>query len=136
MPEIVGIAHVELSVRDLEASVAWYCRLLGAHEIFRGTNAEERFTACAIQEPQSKVVLAFTQHDAEEGSAFTPRRAGLDHLSFLAPSRGALDEWTARLREQGVAYDGVNDYGTHVAITFADPDGIALEVIARTPRPA
>lgn len=87
-----------------------------------------------IIEPQSKVVLASTQHDAEDGSVFTPRRAGLDHLSFLAPSRDALDVWVARLREQGIAFDGVNDYGTHVAITFADPDGIALEMIARAPR--
>lgn len=136
MPEISGIAHVELSVRDLEVSVAWYCRLLDAREIFRGTNAEGGFTACAIIEPQSKVVLAFTQHDAEESSIFSPRRAGLDHLSFLAPSREALDEWVARLKDQGIPFDGVDDYGTHVAITFVDPDGIALEMIARTPRPA
>jgi len=136
MPEISGIAHVELSVRDLEMSVAWYCRLFEAHEIFRGTNTEWAFTACAIIEPQSKVVLAFTQHDAEDESTFSPRRAGLDHLSFLAPSRDALDAWVARLREQGIPFDGVNDYGNHVAIAFADPDGIALEMIARTPPPA
>lgn len=136
MPEISGIAHVELSARDLEASVSWYCRLFDAHEIFRGTNADEGFTACAIIEPSSKVVLVFTQHNGEDGSTFSRRRAGLDHLSFLAPSRAALDVWVARLREEGIPFDGVNDYDTHVAITFADPDGIALEAIARTPRRA
>ncbi len=136
MPEITGIAHVELSVRDLEVSVAWYTRLFDAREIFRGTDEAGGFTACAIVEPQSKVVLAFTQHDVVDRTPFTPRRTGLDHLSFLVPSREALDAWVATLQAQGITFDGVNDYETHVAITFVDPDGIALEMIARTPRPA
>jgi len=28
-PTITGSAHVELSVSDIDASVEWYCRVLG-----------------------------------------------------------------------------------------------------------
>jgi len=82
MPQIVGIARVELSVSDLDRSVAWYCRLLGARDVFRNRNVDRAFSACAILEPASRTVLAFTQHDVREGSQFTPHRVGLDHLSF------------------------------------------------------
>jgi catechol 2,3-dioxygenase-like lactoylglutathione lyase family enzyme len=33
MPGINGIAHVELSVCDLDKSVRWYCELLGAQDV-------------------------------------------------------------------------------------------------------
>jgi Glyoxalase/Bleomycin resistance protein/Dioxygenase superfamily len=70
MPGINGIAHVELSVRDLDKSVRWYCELLGAQDAFRATNDAYRITACAIFEPRSKLVLAFIQHREEEPSEF------------------------------------------------------------------
>ena len=136
MPEIIGIAHVELSVRDLEASVRWYSRLFEAEEVFRGANAEEHFKAVAIREPRSKIVLAFTQHDEVREAPFTPRRTGLDHLSFAVADRVALESWEARLRDIGIDHDGIADYGTHTALTFKDPDGIALEMVARAPRAA
>src|SRR5688500_20030993 len=74
MPEITGIAHVELSVRDLDTSVAWYTQLLGARDVWRGSNAKYGITACAIYEPKSKMVFAFTQHAEQETS-------GLDRKS-------------------------------------------------------
>jgi glyoxylase I family protein len=127
MPPITGIAHVELSVSDLDASVEWYCRLLGARDVFRNRNDDRSFSACAILEPSSRTVLAFTQHDAIEGGAFTPHRLGLDHLSFAVPDRAALDAWQARLDELGIEHDAIDDQGFAVALNLRDPDGIALE---------
>ena len=126
-PRITGIAHVELSVRDLDTSVAWYCRLLGARDVFRNANVERGFKACAILEPASRTVLAFTQHDDEEHAAFSPRRAGLDHVSFAVPDRAAIDAWAARLDELGIAHDPIDDQGFAVGLNVRDPDGIALE---------
>ena len=66
-PIITGIAHVELSVSDVDASVAWYCRVLGPKDVWRGQNDEGEYRACAIREPVTGTVLAFTQHDRIEG---------------------------------------------------------------------
>ncbi len=126
-PPISGIAHVELSVSDLERSVDWYCRLLGARDVFRNRSDERGFSACAILEPASRTVLAFTQHDVMESTEFTPRRVGLDHLSIAVPDRAALDAWAARLEELGIAHDAIDDQGFAVALNLRDPDGIALE---------
>ncbi len=127
MPPITGIAHVELSVSDLDATVEWYCRLLGARDVFRSRNDDRSFSACAVLEPSSRTVLAFTQHDAIEGGAFTPHRVGLDHVSFAVPDRAALDAWQARLDELGIEHDAIDDQGFAVALNLRDPDGIALE---------
>ena len=126
-PKITGIAHVELSVSDLDASVAWYCRLLGARDVWRGRNDERGITACAILEPETRTVIAFTQHDAIEGGPFTPRRTGLDHLSFRVADEAAIDAWRRHLDELGIAHDAVDEQGPAVTLNLRDPDGIALE---------
>ncbi len=60
MPAITGVAHVELSVANLDASVQWYSALLGAREVFRATQDEYEISAVAVLEPTSGMVLAFT----------------------------------------------------------------------------
>jgi len=127
VPGITGIAHVELSVSDLDRTVEWYCRLLGARDVYRNRNDERGFSACAIVEPASRTVLAFTQHDVIAGGAFTPQRVGLDHLSFAVSDRAELEAWQARLDELGIEHDAIDDQGFAVALNLRDPDGIALE---------
>ena len=90
MPEITGIAHVELSVRDLDRSVEWYTTLLNARDVWRGSSDEYGITACAIFEPNSRMVLAFTRHNEQEPEPFSPRRPGLDHVSFGVADRERL----------------------------------------------
>ena len=133
-PRITGIAHVELSVSDLDASVAWYCRVLGAKDVWRGRNDARGFRDCAIREPETGTVLAFTQHDHLEGGPFTPRRTGLDHLSFAVADEAALRSWSRYLDELGIEHDPIDDRGSILSMTLKDPDGIALEFYHLRPR--
>jgi glyoxylase I family protein len=100
---------------------------LGATEVFRAADESEDIVACALREQRSGLVLAFTQHGKQEGGAFTPRRVGLDHLSFGVESEADLDAWVRHLDTLGIAHSPVQDYGYGLAVTCADPDGIALE---------
>jgi catechol 2,3-dioxygenase-like lactoylglutathione lyase family enzyme len=133
-PKITGIAHVELSVSDLDASVAWYCRVLGAKDVYRGRNDERGFRACAILEPESRTVIAFTQHDRIEGGSFSARRVGLDHLSFRVADDAVLDAWRQHLDGLGIAHDPIDDQGFALGLNLRDPDGIALEFYVLRPR--
>ncbi len=128
MPEIAGIAHVELSVSNLDASSAWYQALLDAPEVFRAANDDEGIVACALREPKSGMVIAFTEHRAQTGGAFSPRRVGLDHLCFAVASEAGLEAWRLHLDALGIDHSPLRDYGYGLAITFSDPDGIALEL--------
>ena len=134
MPAISGVAHVELSVSNLDASVKWYEALLAARDVFRGADEHEQITDCAIFEPVSKTVLAFTEHQRKEGGPFTPRRTGLDHLCFGVASEAELRAWLDHLADLSVPNSGIQDYGYGLAITCSDPDGIALEFMYSKPR--
>lgn len=128
MPTITGVAHVELSVRDLDTSSRWYCRLLGAREVFREPNEPEDLVACAILEPRSGMVFALTQHGRPIEGPFDARRVGLDHLAFGVADERALETWRATLDELEIANSGIQDIRYAKSITFRDPDGIPLEV--------
>jgi catechol 2,3-dioxygenase-like lactoylglutathione lyase family enzyme len=128
MPAITGVAHVELSVRDLEASSRWYCRLLDAREVFREPNEAEALVACAILEPRSGMILALTQHLRPTEGPFDVRRVGLDHLAFGVADERALEAWRGALDDLGIPHSGIQDIRYAKSITFRDPDGIPLEV--------
>ncbi len=127
MPEITGIAHVELSVGDLDTSSTWYQRLFDAKEVFRVAQDKDHLEACAILIRNPRTVIAFTKHVAVQAGNFTPLRIGLDHLSFSVANRAALNDWATHLNALGIANNGIADYGYARALTFNDPDGIALE---------
>jgi catechol 2,3-dioxygenase-like lactoylglutathione lyase family enzyme len=127
MPSITGYTHAELSVSNLDRSVDWYRELFQAREIFREPNVPEDIVAVALLEPVSKMVIAFTQHLHPVAGNHTPKRPGIDHLSFGVAERSELDAWRVRLDELGVDHDGVKDNGRSAWITFRDPDGIGLE---------
>ena len=127
MAQITGVAHVELSVSDLDTSSAWYSVLLNAPEIFRLEDTAAEIVACALREPESGMIIAFTQHLHHEPGPFTPRRTGLDHLCFGVATAEGLHEWANRLDAFAIARSPVQDYGYGLAITCVDPDGIALE---------
>ena len=128
MPDITGVAHVQLSVRDLDRSVAWYCQLLGARDVWRGSNDEYGIDACAIFEPKSKLIFAFTCHRNQIADEFAPQRPGLDHVSFGVANRAALEEWVAHLDALGIEHSPIQDNHQPPSVTFKDPDGIALEL--------
>lgn len=125
-PAITGIAHIEFSVSQLERSVDWYCRLLGAREIFRDVSEKNQLSAVAIYEPNSRTVLAFTCHNTQEPETFTPRRVGLDHASFAVADEAELEAWAEHLEALVVPFTK-NDEGYAKSLNFLDPDGIALE---------
>jgi catechol 2,3-dioxygenase-like lactoylglutathione lyase family enzyme len=133
MPTITGIAHVELSVRDLNVSAAWYMELLGMRRVFDDRNDERGLSACALRDPVSGIILALTQHDAGTGEPFDAARPGLDHVAFAVADRAELQQWQHRLAGMGADYTPLEEWSHGAAVTARDPDGIAIEFYVRGP---
>jgi catechol-2,3-dioxygenase len=61
---------------------------------------------------------------------FNERRPGLDHLAFGCANRDELEAWEIRLNELGIPNGGIVDTPYYSALSFRDPDNIALEFFA------
>ncbi len=125
MPGIPTIAHVTLTVSDLNRSVSWYERLFEAEMFSDDSPGPFRRAVWLVG---GHTLVGFHQFPGSaDGSAFNERRIGLDHLAFDCSSRGELEAWELRLEELGIANGGIVDADYGSGLSFRDPDNIALE---------
>ena len=126
VPGFSGIGHLALSVSDVEASAAWYERVLGLACV-RRTDLVER-TMIVLRHEASGLVIGLNQHQGFPGEPFDEQRAGLDHVGFAVGQRRDLDAWEERLVSLGVEHSPVADTEVGSALVFRDPDHIQLEL--------
>ncbi|GAA4676555.1 VOC family protein [Frondihabitans cladoniiphilus] len=124
MPQLAGIDHLALTVRDLAVSAAFYERLFGFAPI--GELEGEGLHRRLFRLP-SGTNIGLTQHETPVDGDFSPFTPGLDHVGFGVADVATLREWAAHLDEQGIHHSGLVEapYGT--ALSVKDPDGVALE---------
>jgi glyoxylase I family protein len=128
MVRLPGVAHVALTVTDLAVSVPWYERLLASKPVMDEDTGAYHHTVWLLP---GGVLLSLHQFPGGGGGdRFDEHRAGLDHLSFGVANRAELEAWQARLEELGVRHGGIVDAHYGSALSFRDPDNIALELFA------
>src|SRR6476469_3550711 len=115
-PSMARIHHLSSTVTDVEASAAWYQRVLGLERIpprFPHFGNEETGYAVVLADPATGVMI------------------GLHHIAIAVPARSDLDAWAAWLDHLDVPHAGVNDATDPVkysVLVFRDPDNIQLEL--------
>jgi catechol 2,3-dioxygenase-like lactoylglutathione lyase family enzyme len=121
-----SLTHVALHVRDIEASIAFYCRFCGLRVV-----ADRREPAGGrvvwLAEPGREQAFIFVLIDGGPGRQPTP--GDFSHLGFACESRAAVDRiahdaeragcllWPPRLEPYPVGY----------YCGLSDPDGHAIE---------
>lgn len=133
-PALTGIQHVGLTVTNVEASAAWYERVLGLQRQFDEPHhqSEHGGYAVVLGTADMSLNVGLDHHPANRGEGFDVTRTGLDHVCFQVASLDQLHEWTAQLDTEGVEHSGVYEVEAMPIslLTFRDPDGIQLELIA------
>jgi RimJ/RimL family protein N-acetyltransferase/catechol 2,3-dioxygenase-like lactoylglutathione lyase family enzyme len=127
--EVLGLDHVDLTVNDLEASVAFYTAALGRLGFRRAPHAS--YVAFANRHLAIGLRAA---GDASRGVGFARTRVGLHHLALRAPDRTAVDDFHRFLVAAGITVlDPPAEYpqygAGYYAVFFADPDGMKLELV-------
>lgn len=138
MPDVsfTGVHHVSLTVTDVEASIAWYERVLRVQRVgvtVPHYGREETGYSELLVCPRSGLMFGLHKNVANDGQPFDEARTGLDHFSFGVAGREGLEQWAAWLDEQGVEHSGIVDETDPISystIVFRDPDNIQLELIA------
>ncbi len=128
MPGFPALAHVAVTVSDLDRSVAWYEALIGNAPVLDENTGPFRHVVWSIG---SGNLLGLHQFpDLISNSPFEGRRPGLDHVAFACANRAELDSWVIRLNDLGIEHGGVVDAPYGSGLSFRDPDNIALEFFA------
>src|SRR5665213_3354961 len=116
MPEFPTIAHVALTVSDLDRSVPWYRQLFDADPVLDEDTGPFRHVVWLVG---GQTLVGLHQFpDPADSSPFNERRLGLDHLAFACEARGELEEWQARLEELGIEHGGIVDAGYGSGLSF------------------
>ena len=118
------IDHLALTVTDITVSTTFYSRLWQSEPT--GYMADGPFIR-RIFTLAGGLTLGLTEHALSSEKDFDEKNPGLDHIGFAVRDRTGLLEWRDHLEEIGVEHNGLVEapYGT--ALSFKDPDGIALE---------
>jgi len=128
---INDIHHLGLTVRDVDASAAWYQDVLGFRRAGEYTAPDGARRKVFLRHDGLRARLGLTQHQRGNREAFDETRIGLDHLSFAVSRREDLDDWAQRFSEAGVTFSPVaaaNSIPGAAALVFRDPDNIQLEL--------
>lgn len=123
---VLGFSHVQLVVTDLDASLAFYARVLGMVELVRGTTTTGPYGA--LRHPQAGFVVGMqvATDDQRPGLA----SSAIDHLSFALADRAALETWRAALVAAGIEIGEIFDEAVSHNARLRDPDGLVLELTA------
>jgi glyoxylase I family protein len=128
---IGDVHHLGLTVTDVDASAAWYERVLGFDRVGEYAAPDGARRKVFLRHTGLHARLGLTEHAHGSKDAFDETRVGLDHLAFGVSSRAELDAWTDRLAQHGVRCSPVapsNTISGAAVLVFRDPDNIQLEL--------
>ena len=126
--EINGIAHVMLTVSDMQAALPFYEKLL----VFLGLRPVIKSDQMLYCVGGRTAVGIMPADPAHRGERFVQRRVGLHHVCFRVRERADVDRIHAFLVEAGAKIVHPPEEGGwapgYYSVLFEDPDGIRLEV--------
>jgi glyoxylase I family protein len=131
-----GVAHVRLTVTDIDRSRAFYDRVFGLPVAFEIASDADEQTRQQLAFLYGGVIyrlgtgLLGLRPVAAAQDRFDEDRVGLDHLSLAVADRHALQAAADHLDSLGVPHGGIKDLGGSAILEFRDPDNIALELFA------
>jgi glyoxylase I family protein len=123
--------HLGLTVRDVQASAAWYEDVLGFRRTGEFEAADGARRKIFLRHDGMRLRLGLTEHRDGDRAPFDETRTGLDHLAFAVTDPAELDVWAARLRAAGVTHSPVapaNSIAGAAVLVLRDPDNIQLEL--------
>jgi glyoxylase I family protein len=126
------IDHVDLVVRDLERSLAFYRGLLAPLGYTRESpiTGERGERVVYVSHPDDD---AIGLRESRSGLPHDRYALGIHHLAIRAPSRAVIDERAAWLAGTGATIEsGPAEYDYtpgYYAVFFYDPDGLKLELV-------
>jgi catechol 2,3-dioxygenase len=123
LPPGTDIGRTALRVGDSAAMADFYREIVGLSVI-------REFGDSTVLGVDGSPLLVLTE---DEAAPAREREPGLFHTAFRVPTRAALGEAVARIREQW-RLGGASDHGVSEALYLSDPEGNGVEIYRDYPR--
>lgn len=115
------LGHVQLRVRSLERSIAFYTRFLALHLVERTGNA---YAFLSSADMHHEIAL---QNVGSSAPIPPPHSTGLGHLAFHVPDPSSFARAFQSLQSAAVPFSLV-DHQIGWGLLFTDPDGNGIEI--------
>jgi glyoxalase family protein len=130
--ELGGLHHVTAVTTEASDNVAFYTEVLGLRLVKKTVNQDDvsayhLFYGDELGRPGTEVTFFDWPH-----LRIAPNHAGAGEISateLRVPGREALEFWTERLTEFGVAHSGIEERDERPHIVFTDPEGQRLRLV-------
>jgi len=135
-PSFIGVDHFAFTVRDIEASVAWYQKVFQANVVdgkLPHYGREWTGYALLLVEPRTGLAIGLHHNEANQGEEMNEIRTGLDHIALKVEGREGLEAWASWLDSLGIAHSGIQSVKepfVYSVIIFRDIDNNQLEIMA------
>ena len=118
------LEHVNLTVTDLDRSIAFYSDLLDLHVRWKGPIDADRLGAHVGDDHCYLALFQATEPGEVDRNYLRP---GVNHFGFVVED---LDEARRRVEALGATVHLEGDYDPGRRIYFFDPDGYEVELVA------
>jgi glyoxalase family protein len=130
--ELGGLHHVTAVTTEASENVAFYTEVLGLRLVKKTVNQDDvsayhLFYGDELGRPGTEVTFFDWPH-----LRIAPNQEGAGEISateLRVPGREALEFWTERLTEFGVAHSGIEERDERPLIFFTDPEGQRLRLV-------
>lgn len=126
MPRVIGLGHIGLYVRDIEAMTAFYRDFLGM-QITKQNRQRGMvfFSTDPVRSDHEVVIMSGRPADDEPHL--------IEQISLGVESLADLREFYRRILAAGLRIHRVVNHGSAIGCYFFDPEGNRTEVFWRTP---
>jgi len=123
---IQRFSHIQLVVRDVAASAAFYRAVLGLRDLASGVLDSGPYAA--LRHPTANFVVGM--QTAAPGSPAATVTSGVDHLSFAVADVATLEVLRAELSGAGFTVGEIFEEAVSHNVRLSDPDGLIVEITA------
>lgn len=129
--ELGGIHHVTAVTGLAGQNVDFYTRVLGLRMVKKTVNQDvtstyHLFYGDEVGNPGTEM----TFFDWPDVGGHIAGVGDVSATSFLVPNREALEWWSRRFEQEGVAHGDIEERGSTPVLAFGDPEGQRLELVA------
>jgi len=121
------LEHVNMTVKDLEESVHFYCELLDGEVSWRGKALNMKGVVPAAHVRLGSGYLSMFEREHGERAPYDYGPPGINHIGFVIDDLGAT---RSRLAALGTPIEKEADYEPGMRLYVFDPNGIEIELVS------